>query len=71
MAKKPLAENIFGKIMGKIFQGKVDFLIKIMHSDKQLQQATKEVDAATKRLQTLIKKRDKRRGRQLKISDFQ
>ncbi len=57
--KKPLVENLFGKIMGKILKGQAKRVVKVLQADPELARLAKETDEASQRLKKAIAKAEK------------
>ena len=57
--KKPLVENLFGKIMGKILKGQAKRVVKVLQADPELARLAKETDEASKKLKKAIEKAEK------------
>ena len=70
MAKKSLAENVFGKIMGKIFTNKVDWVMNIIKNDPELKKRVAAAAKSTNDLQKLLKKREKEQGKKFTFKNF-
>jgi len=62
MAKKSLAENIFGRIMGKIFSKKVDSVLKLIHNDPELKRRVAKAAQSSDELHKFLKQREKEQG---------
>ena len=57
--KKPLVENLFGKIMGRILKGQAKKVVKLLQSDPELARLAKETDEASSKLRKALKKAEK------------
>ena len=42
--KKPLVENLFGKIMGRLLKGQAKKVVKLLQADPELARLAKQTD---------------------------
>ena len=64
--KKPLVENLFGKIMGRILKGKAKKVLKLLQADPELARLAKQTDKSAQELKKAIAKADKSRKDRMK-----
>ena len=64
--KKPLVENLFGKIMGRLLKGQAKKVIKLLQSDPELARLAKQTDKSAQELKKAIAKADKSRKDRMK-----
>ena len=57
--KKPLVENLFGKIMGKILKGQAKRVVKVLQADPELARLAKETDEASSKLKKALARAEK------------
>ena len=63
MAKKSLSESLFGKIMGKIFTGKVNRVLTLIHNDPELKRRVAKAAQSSDELHKFLKQREKEQGK--------
>ena len=64
--KKPLVENLFGKIMGRILKGQSKKVLKLLQADPELARLAKETDKSAQELKKALAKADKSRKDRMK-----
>jgi len=64
--KKPLVENLFGKIMGRLLKGQAKKVIKLLQADPELARLAKQTDKSAQELKKAIAKADKSRKDRMK-----
>ena len=64
--KKPLVENLFGKIMGRILKGKAKKVLKLLQADPELARLAKQTDKSAQELKKALAKADKSRKDRMK-----
>lgn len=64
--KKPLVENLFGKIMGRLLKGQAKKVVKLLQSDPELVRLTKETDKASQKLKKALAKAEKSNKEKMK-----
>jgi len=64
--KKPLVENLFGKIMGRLLKGQAKKVIKLLQSDPELARLAKQTDKSAQELKKALQKADKSRKDRMK-----
>ena len=57
--KKPLVENLFGKIMGRLLKGQAKKVVKLLQADPELARLAKETGEASEKLRKALKKAEK------------
>jgi len=64
--KKPLVENLFGKIMGKLLKGQAKKVVKLLQADPELARLAKETGEASEKLRKALKKAEKSNKEKMK-----
>ena len=64
--KKPLVENLFGKIMGRLLKGQAKKVIKLLQADPELARLAKQTDKSAQELKKALQKADKSRKDRMK-----
>ena len=53
--KKPLVENLFGKIMGRLLKGQAKKVVKLLQADPELARLAKETGEASEKLKKALR----------------
>jgi len=64
--KKPLVENLFGKIMGRLLKGQAKKVVKLLQADPELARLAKETGEASEKLRKALKKAEKSNKEKMK-----
>ena len=64
--KKPLVENLFGKIMGKLLKGQAKKVVKLLQSDPELARLAKDTAEASEKLKKALHKAEKSNKEKMK-----
>tara|TARA_Y100000593_G_scaffold89715_1_gene174520 strand:- start:432 stop:641 length:210 start_codon:yes stop_codon:yes gene_type:complete len=64
--KKPLVENLFGKIMGRLLKGQAKKVVKLLQADPELARLAKETGEASEKLKKALKKAEKSNKEKMK-----
>ncbi len=64
--KKPLVENLFGKIMGRLLKGQAKKVVKLLQADPELARLAKETGEASEKLKKALHKAEKSNKEKMK-----